>query len=254
MTIIAIVCHKGGVAKTTSAATLGVALATDEPRRRVLLADLDFQASLTTSFGVNPEERGKTIYHALLEEGTQLTDVLVPVREGLDLAPANRDLAAAESLLLQEQDGDLYLRQALAPARDQYDYLLLDCPPNLGRLTINALVAANYVLIPVNPSFLAVKALGQLMQTITLVQERRNPSLALMGILLTRVNRTLHAAEVETRVRHIFPNHVFTTTISQSVRFEEAPAAGKTILDYDPFHPGALAYRALAKEIITYGQ
>jgi chromosome partitioning protein len=251
MTVLAIACHKGGTAKTTSTATLAVALA--QEGQRVLACDLDHQAALTTTFGIQADQGQRTVYHALLQEGIGLAQVIVPVGECLDLAPSHRDLAAGEVLMQQAgDDGDLYLREALAPLRDQYDYILMDCPPNLGKLTINALVSADRVIIPVNPSFLAVRALGQLLETIELVRARRNPSLAIMGILLTRVSRTLHAAEVEARLRQMFPDQVFSTAIGQSVRFEEAPVTGKTILDYEPWHPGALAYRAVAKEILNH--
>lgn len=250
--IIAVVNHKGGSTKTTTAATLAVALVELDQHARVLLCDLDPQASLTATFGLDSTDHPKTIYHALLERGTGVTAARVPLRERLDLVPANRNLAAGEVLLLQEDDGDLYLRRALAPVQRHYDYILLDCPPNLGKVTINALVAAQRVIIPVTCSFLAVKALGQLFDTIDEVKARLNPSLAIMGILLTRFSRTLHAAEVEKRLRDIFKAQVFRTVISHSVRFEEAPAVGQTILDYAPSHPGALAYRAFAHEVIHY--
>ena len=249
--IIAIVNHKGGVGKTTTAASLGAAL--QEHGRRVLLVDLDPQASLTVTFADQAHQ--KTIYHALLEEGVAVKDTIVPVRERLSLIPSGRDLAAADLLLAQEADGDLYLRRTLAPVTKAYDVILLDCPPNLAKLTINALVAADAALIPLSSSFLSLKPLGQLLDTIEQVKARRNPSLAILGFLLTRFSRTtLHAAEVEERVREMFKAKVFTTVIGQSVRFEEAPAVGQTILEYEPSHPGALAYRAVAKEVIHRGK
>jgi len=251
--ILAIVNHKGGSTKTTTAATLAVALADFNKRTKVLLCDLDPQASLTATFGLDNNEHPKTLYHALLERGTKITDVKTHIRDRLDLVPANRNLAAGEVLLLRDdKEGDFYLRRALTPVRKEYAYILLDCPPNLGKLTINALVAADRVIIPVTCSFLAVKALGQLLDTIEQVRARLNPSLDIMGILLTRFSRTLHAAEVERRIREIFKGQVFKTVIGHSVRFEEAPAAGKTILDYEPSHPGAVAYRAFAKEVLQH--
>ncbi len=250
--IIAVVNHKGGSTKTTSTATLAVALAELQPHIRVLAVDCDPQASLTATFGLEAEDRPKTLYHALLEQGTGVTDVLVPVRERVDLVPANRNLAAAEVLLLNDEQGNLALRQALASVYAQYAYIVLDCPPSLGKLTINALAAADKIIIPVTCSFLAVKALGQLLDTIEEVQRQLNPSLTIMGLLLTRLSRTLHAAEVEKRLRQIFPSQVFDTVIGHSVRFEEAPAAGQTILEYAPDHPGALAYRAFAHEVLHY--
>lgn len=250
--IIAIVNHKGGVGKTTTAASLGTALT--EHGHRVLLVDLDPQASLTVTFADN-QPHPKTIYHGLLEEGVNLHDTIVPIRDRFALIPANRDLAAADLLLAQEPAGELYLRRALAPLTPAYDMILIDCPPNLAKLTINALVAADRVLIPLTCSFLSLKPLGQLLDTIEQVKARFNPSLEILGFLLTRFSRTtVHAAEVEERVREMFKAKVFATVIGQSVRFEEAPAAGQTILEYEPSHPGAVAYRALAKEVIHRGK
>ncbi len=253
MTILAVANHKGGSTKTTTTATLAVALA--EQNKRVLACDLDSQASLTATFGLESseiEQQRKTLYHALLDEDTSIGDVTVGMRERVDLVPSSRNLAAGEVLLLHDEDGDLSLHHALASVRTVYDYILLDCPPSLGKLTINALAAADYVIIPVTCSFLTVKALGQLLDTIEQVKTKLNPLLRIMGILLTRSTHTLHAAEVEKRVRDIFTDQVFTTVIGQSVRFEEAPAAGQTILDYETSHPGAQAYRTFAKEVLRY--
>lgn len=246
---LAISNHKGGTGKTTSCASLAVALT--EFGKKVLSIDLDPQASLSLSLGVDGNRLQKTIYNALLERGVSLKDIIVGVRKFIDLAPANRDLAAAEIILAQETGGELLLADTLKNSKNKYDYTLIDCPPSLGRLTINALAAADWVLIPVNSSFLAIKPLGQLLETIHTVKERLNPKLQILGILLTQFNsRTLHASEVEERVRQIFKDQVFKSVITRSVRFEEAPVQGKTILEYSSAHKGATGYREFAKEVI----
>lgn len=249
-TVIAIANHKGGTAKTTTCASLGVALS-ELGYSPILLIDCDPTGALSASFGVIPAVEDKTIYHALLERGTTLRRVIRPVRDAIDLAPASRDLSAAEILLTQEAGGDAILRKTVQQVRDHYSFILLDCPPNLGKLTINALTAADGVIIPLTPAYLSLNPLGQLFDTIDAVRERLNPKLRVCGLLLTQFyRRTLHAQEVEERVRALYPDLVFSQIIGHSVRFQEAPAGAQTILDYQPNHPGALAYRELAKEVI----
>lgn len=250
--ILTIANHKGGTAKTTTCANLSVALT--ELGKKVLAVDLDPQAGLSTSLGADVTNLEKNVYHAMLEKNTNLADVLVRVRENLDLAPAGRDLAAAEMVLVTEANGELALTTALRGVKDKYDFILLDCPPSLGKLTINALVAADEVIIPVQCSFLAVRPLGQLLDTISLVREKLNSNLKIGGILLTRFDsRTLHAKEVVERIREIFKDKVFNTVVSASVRFDEAPVRGESILEYAKDHKGAAAYRELTKEVISRG-
>lgn len=250
--VIAISNHKGGTTKTTSCACLGVALT--ELGRRVLALDLDPQAGLSSSLGVDIQNLKKTIYNAMLEEGISLEDILVKPREGLDLAPASRDLAAAEVILAQETGGEAVLSEILRKTKEKYDYILIDCPPSLGKLTVNALVAADEVIIPLTCSFLAIKPLGQLLDTIETVKQRLNPNLRICGVLLAKFDsRTLHAKEIVERIRRIFKDQVFNTVVSRSVRFEEAPVRGETILEYASNHKGASQYRQFAKEVENHG-
>jgi chromosome partitioning protein len=252
--VIALANHKGGTAKTTTCASLGVALL-ELGYHPILLVDCDPTGALSASFGVFPTPEEKTIYHAMLERGTSLKRVTRSLRNGLDLAPASRDLSAAELLLPQEAAGDVMLRQTLQPVREVYPFILLDCPPNLGPLTINALTAADGVLIPLTPAYLSLNPLQQLFDTIEAVRTRLNPTLQLWGLLLTQFNRnTLHAQEVEERLRALYPALLLPQVIGQSVRFQEAPAGAQTILDYQPSHPGARAYRDVAKEVIRRAQ
>lgn len=250
--VIAFSNHKGGTAKTTSCASVAVALL-ELGQGPVLLVDCDPTGALSASFNAIPKAGEKTIYHALLERGTSLKNVIRTIRPGLDLAPANRDLAAAEIILPHEAGGDLVLKKALAEAGNTYTFILLDCPPNLGKLTINALAAADGVVIPLSPAYLSLNPMGQLVDTIESVTERLNPKLKIHGLLLTRFDRRLlHAQEVEGHLRERFPGMVFKQVIAPSVRFEEAPAGGVTILDYQPDHPGSIAYREVTKELLEH--
>lgn len=250
--IIAVANQKGGVGKTTTCASLAVALT--ELGESVLAIDLDPQSHLTMNMGIDPNNLENTIYHAILQKGVSIGDILVNVRQNLDLAPVNRDLAAAEILLLQEAGGEVALAKSLGKVIEDYGYILIDCPPNLGKLTINALTAAHEVIIPVECSYFAVKGLGQLLDTIDLVEERLNPDLHIVGILLTMYDgRTLHVQQITKRLQEAFGKEVFNTAIPRTIRFNEASARGETILEYAANHKGALAYRQLAKEVIHRG-
>jgi chromosome partitioning protein len=247
MPCYALANQKGGTGKTTTAVNLGAALA--EMGKKVLLVDLDPQASLSASLGIVPEELEKTIYHALFQDGINLKDVSLKIRPHLDLVPANRDLAVGE-FLLREGGTKEALKESLTKLK--YDFILIDCPPSLGMLTIAALATAEGVIIPLSCSFLSLRGLSQLTESIKRVKEELNPKLELSGILLTHFDRrTRHSKEVVDRVRQFYGEKVFKTLIPRTVRFQEAPVLGQSILEYAPSSPGALAYRELGKEVLN---
>jgi chromosome partitioning protein len=257
MSVICIVNQKGGVGKTTTAAALAEGLS--EHRRHVLLIDWDPQASLTISLGFNPDSLKLTGYDVLTSvirnNGRySLRDVAVKTKNpDIDLVPANIELAQAHLDLVNAFMRELVLKEMLQSVRRKYDYVLLDCLPSLGLLTINALSASDSVLIPLQADFLAMKGLATLLSTIIRVQDKINPSLKILGILFTMTNsRTLHSREVIDVTRKAFGDRirVFDASIPVSVRFKEAPAAGMSILNYAPNSEGADAYRLLAKEVL----
>lgn len=244
--IIAIANQKGGVAKTSSAIHLGAALA--ELDRRVLLVDLDPQASLSAALGIEPAELAISI-HDVLTKKIAIRDILV-TQGNLHIAPATIDLAGAEVHLMNEIGREHVLADALADVSEHFDDILIDCPPSLGQLTINALSAADHVLVPMECSYLALRGLDQLMDTIEKIRRRSNPQLRLLGVLPTMYEgRTLHEREVLEDLRQRFPNKVF-GAIPRSVRFRDSAMAGIPLLRFDSAHPGATAYRALAQEVM----
>jgi chromosome partitioning protein len=249
--VIAVVNHKGGVGKTTTTINLGAALA--ERQQRTLVVDLDPQAALTSSLGLQPNALDRTIYNALTHNDLPVAAVVQLVRPYLHLAPANIDLAAAEIELVSVDGRELFLRNALAPLRGRYDFILIDCGPNLGLLTVNALVAADEVLVPIVPEFLAMRAISMLMEILSRVKKRLNPSLRITGILATMHDpRVTHTREMLENLRTFFGQRVFEVVIPDSIRFAEAPVVHQTILEYASTHPGAEAYRELA-EVIIHG-
>ena len=258
MTIIAISNQKGGVGKTTTTMNLGAALA--EQGRRVLLVDLDQQGSLTHSAGYNPDALDTTIYtilssHADMRQRnpTPITAAIQPISTNLDLVPANGELAAIDLEIERAFERELILRRALAIIYDRYDYILLDCPPSLSLLVVNALTAANEVLVPLQADYLATKGIKRLLDIISAVQARLNPGLHINGILLTMADqRTAHARDTIQWAHGELGDrlHVFSAVIKQSVRLKESPITGQSILQYDPHGEAATAYRQLAQEIL----
>ena len=249
--VVAICNQKGGVGKTTSTINLGAALA--EYGRRVLLVDFDPQGALSVGLGVAPQHLDRTIYNLIMEQGVPVDEVLRPTSvPGMDLVPSNIDLSAAEVQLVTEVGREQALGRMLRPLLAGYDFVLVDCQPSLGLLTINALACADGVLIPLECEFFSLRGVALLMDTIDKVRERLNPKLTVTGILATMYDpRTLHAREVMARVVEAFGDTVFDAVISRTVRFPETTVAGEPITRWAPKSAGAKAYRALAREVIA---
>ena len=250
--VVAIANQKGGVGKTTTTINLGAALA--ELGRKILLIDLDPQAALSIGFGINSYELEETIYNALVEsDRISLQSVIhYGIRPNLDVVPSNIDLAAAEMELVAAIGREYILKEILEPVRERYDYILIDCPPSLSLLTVNALAASDSVLIPLQCEYLALRGMRMLMEVIEKAQKKLNPSLKILGILGTMYNaRTIHAREVMEEVRSIFGDKVFDVVIRTSIKFAEAPVVHKPILEYADTHPGSVAYRTLAEVIVN---
>lgn len=250
-TVLAMCNQKGGVGKTTSTINLGAALA--GYGRRVLLVDLDPQGALSAGLGIASHELDHTIYNLMLEPSTQLTDVLVPTRiEGVDLIPANIDLSAGEVQLISEVGREHTLSRALKPLLHAYDYILIDCQPSLGLLTINALTCAQGVIIPLAAEWFSLRGVHLLVDTIEKVQARINPDLSVAGVLVTMYDgRTVHSREVVGMLDQRFGDTVYDTIISRTVKFPETTVAGEPITSYAPSSPAAQSYRALAREVIA---
>jgi chromosome partitioning protein len=249
--ILAVCNQKGGVGKTTSTINLGAALT--EYGRRVLLVDFDPQGALSVGLGVHPHQLDQTIYNVIMERDVGVGDVIMrtPV-EGMDLLPSNIDLSAAEIQLVSEVGREHTLVRTLRPVIEHYDYVLVDCQPSLGLLTVNALAAADGVLIPLECEFFSLRGVALLIDTIEKVRERLNPKLEITGILATMYDpRTLHSREVMARVVEAFGDVVFDTVINRTVRFPETTVAGEPITSWAPRSAGAKAYRALAREVIA---
>jgi chromosome partitioning protein len=245
--VLALANQKGGVAKTTTCLSLGAALA--KRGRRVLLVDLDPQANLTLGLGLDPYQQERTTYEVLLNPERGAGFAVQTGGEGFDLIPATLDMAAAELELAGKIGRETLMREALAPLRDAYDYIMIDPPPSLGLFTLNALVAADEVLIPLQVHIYALRGLAQLQKTVRLVQ-KLNPTLRIGGIVCTMVDRRNNlSVAVEHEIREKFGELVYETVIPNNIRLAEAPASGTPISTYDPASAGAKAYAALAEEV-----
>ena len=248
--VISMCNQKGGVGKTTSSINLGAALA--ETGRRVLLVDLDPQGALSAGLGIQSYELDTTIYNLLVDTSVSVDEVIVHTHtENLDVIPANIDLSAAEIQLVSEVGREQALYRAIYPVMDRYDYILVDCQPSLGLLTVNALACSDGVIIPMECEFFSMRGLALLTDTMDKVRARLNPRLSLTGILVTLYDgRTLHARDVMSRLMEAFGDTVFETVITRTVRFPETSVAGEPIITWAFSSPGAQQYRQLAAEVI----
>ncbi len=247
--VVAMCNQKGGVGKTTTTINLGAALA--EFGRKVLLVDFDPQGSLSVGLGLNPHEMEDTVYNLLMDPETRLDEVVVPSGvPGMDLLPSNIDLSAAEVQLVQEVAREQTLQRVLAPAIEQYDVILIDCQPSLGLLTVNALTAADGVIVPLECEYFALRGVALLKATIDKVKQRLNPGLQIDGVLGTMYDgRTLHGREVLERLVQAWGDQVFHTVIRRTVKFSDSTVAGEPITSYASGSSGAEAYRQLAREV-----
>ena len=251
--IISVVNQKGGVGKTTTTINLGAAFA--ELGRRVLLIDLDPQHSLSIGLNVSTRDIEGSVYNLLMDESTQVSDFLLKTSvPGMDMIPAHEDLSGAEGGLVNVIAREKILKRVLSTVTDFYDVILIDCQPSLGLLTVNALSASHWVLVPLECEYFALRGVALLDDIIKKVKANTNPDIELLGILPTMFDRkTVHSREVLERISEAFPAHVFDTTIARTVRFPETTVAGEPITSYASSSVGAASYRRLAREIIANG-
>ncbi|KFI81472.1 ParA family protein [Bifidobacterium psychraerophilum] len=250
--IVAMCNQKGGVGKTTS--SINIAGALSLYGRRVLIVDFDPQGAATVGLGINANSVDNTIYTALFNPSMDVHEVVVHTRfPNLDIIPANIDLSAAEVQLVTEVGREQVLAGTLRPLRDEYDLIIIDCQPSLGLLTVNALTAADGVVIPVAAEFFALRGVALLMQSIEKVRNRINPSLEVYGVLVTMYTRTLHSEEVLQRIFEAFKGKVFHTVITRSIKLPDATVSGAPISMYAPTHKTSKEYREVARELISRG-
>lgn len=247
--IIAVVNQKGGVGKSTTVVNLGAALA--ESGKKVLLLDMDPQGNTTSGVGLDKQKIEKCIYDTLINN-TSLKDVIFKTQiENLDIAPATIRLAGAEIEMVSAFSREMHLKNALAEIDGQYHYILIDCPPSLGLLTVNSVVAAQELIVPIQCEYYALEGLGQLMKTVEMVKRHLNKDLSILGVLLTMFDpRTNLSGQIVDEVRAHFKEKVFKTVIPRNVKVSEAPSFGQPVLSYDRRCNGAKAYLALAKEVV----
>ncbi|KAA3648759.1 MAG: ParA family protein [Chloroflexi bacterium] len=245
--VIAVANQKGGVGKTTTVVNLGAALA--DLGYRVALIDLDSQGAMTVSFGLNPYTTKPSMVNLLLNKDIALSDVAKSVAERLQVAPAGSDLLSAEYRLLKQPDRTTRLRDAIEKSRDDVDYVLIDTPPNLGLLTVNGLVAANQLLIPVKTEYLAMRGVRPLLESVWLIRDRINPDLQLLGVVPTMHGASPNADAIVSEMSKVFRNKLLKSTIPMDEAAAVAPASRQTVLDYRPASRAAVAYRELAKEV-----
>jgi chromosome partitioning protein len=252
MAKIAVFNQKGGVGKTTTVVNLGVVLA--RMQKKVLAVDLDPQGALSVGLGIDGFGLDKTVYTALTEPDLPINRIVYPVKAYLDLIPSNIELASAEMELIAEIRREYILRRILEPLRPWYDFILIDCPPSLGLLTVNALCASQEVLIPMQCEYFAMRGIRLLLDAIDRIKARLNPDLELGGILATMYSTgTIHAREVLNEIRSVFGDKVFDIVIHKSIRFAEASVASQALVEYASEHKGAEAYRKLAKALVAQG-
>ena len=251
--IIAIANQKGGVGKTTTAINLGASLAAND--LRVLIVDSDPQGNATTGLGISKSEGRPTLYQVLLGDEDLANTIAHTEFEGLDIIPSDKNLVAANVEMVELENRESLLREKLDPIRDRYQYILIDCPPALDLLTLNAMVAADSILIPMQCEFFALEGVSQLLGTLDRVRESFGSKIKIEGVLLTMYDdRTNLTRQVEQDLRQFFENNVFQTVIPRSIRLAEAPSFGKPILSYDVRSRGAECYIQLAKEILAHEQ
>ncbi len=247
--IISIVNQKGGVGKTTTAVNLAACLARLD--RRVLMIDLDSQGNATSGVGVDAAQLEHTMYHVLMRQATLADVIRSTVIENFHIAPSTVNLAGATVDLVPVEGREFRLREAVDTVKEHYDFILIDCPPSLGLLTVNGLVGSDEVLIPVQTEYYALEGLGQLLQTIELVKEHLRPELAVLGAVLTMYDKRNKLSEaVFHDIYQHFPNKVFGTVIPRNVRVAEAPSHGKPVVEYDRSSKGARAYKKLTRELL----
>lgn len=250
--IIAITNQKGGVGKTTTAVNLAFCLA--KTGKSVLLVDFDPQGNATSGLGVDKTTLEYSMRDVVMQ-AVSLEQVIIPLKyKNLSLAPAVPELANAEVELASAERKFTRLRVAVSTVQDQYDYVLIDCPPSLSLLTVNGLITAQHIILPVQAEFYALEGLGQLLETIQLIRKNLNPTLEIMGVLVTMMDsRTTLSRQVHDEIKKHFPGKVFQTTIPRNVRIAEAPSHGVPVNVYDRWSKGARAYKALAKEVMSRG-
>ncbi len=249
--IIAVANQKGGVGKTTTSVNLSAAFA--EMGKKVLLIDCDPQGNATSGLGIEKDGLELSIYDALIND-TPMEEIIIQTQFGLDVVPSVMDLAGAEVELVNLEDKQYRLKKKVELVKEKYDYILIDCPPSLGHVTLNALTAADSVLLPLQCEFYALEGLSQLLSTVQLVQEQLNEKLRIEGLVLTMYDsRTNLAEQVVEEVKTHFPDMVYATKIPRNVRLSEAPSFGKPIFAYASSSKGAQAYMSLAEEVVANG-